>query len=221
MAASETLTRAMTGAGLVGAIVMAIIAGPWGHAGLLCLVFLLGWTEARAAFRLAWPDFGRWFHEGAGMLVVAVPTLGLLQLGWCGGAYAWSVPLGWFVLMWTNDTAAYIFGRSLGRHRIAPSISPGKTWEGWAGGTLSTLLVGYGVLGRWEGGAILGDAQWLMLAGVVAVLGPVGDLMESALKRKAGLKDSGNLLPGHGGILDRFDSHVIAAPVAAILLHVF
>lgn len=119
-----------------------------------------------------------------------------------------------FVLAWANDTAAYFAGRFLGRHKMFPRISPKKTWEGFAGGLLGSV-----------GGALVlramdpaGDLAALSVAGAVvlglgaAVLGPLGDLVESMLKRAAGVKDSGRLIPGHGGLLDRIDALLFIAP---------
>ncbi|HCZ07847.1 MAG TPA: phosphatidate cytidylyltransferase, partial [Flavobacteriales bacterium] len=104
---------------------------------------------------------------------------------------------------------------SFGRHPLAPSVSPKKTWEGWGGGAVVALLVG-GLLQHKLGSP--GSGHWVVLAALVSVFGPLGDLLESLLKRKAGIKDSGQILPGHGGILDRFDSHIIAAPIALLYL---
>ena len=127
--------------------------------------------------------------------------------------------MGWFVLVWANDSAAYVVGRRWGKTPIAPALSPGKTWEGWAGGLVATVLLGGLAVSKVAHVPGLGVWVWIALALVVSVLGPLGDLMESRLKRKARIKDSGELLPGHGGVLDRFDSHFFAAPVAAIVLH--
>jgi phosphatidate cytidylyltransferase len=117
-------------------------------------------------------------------------------------------------LIWAADTGAYFAGKNLGKHKLAPSISPGKTWEGWAGGALLTLAVG------WAAGYFLPDiplSHRLVAAGVVAIFGPLGDLAESMLKRSAGVKDSGTFLPGHGGLLDRFDAFLLVLPVLALL----
>ena len=116
--------------------------------------------------------------------------------------------------VWAADTGAYFAGKNFGKHKLAPSISPGKTWEGWAGGAGLTLLVG------WAAGYFLPDiplGHRLVAAGVVAVFGPLGDLAESMLKRSAGVKDSGTFLPGHGGLLDRFDAFLLVLPVLALL----
>jgi phosphatidate cytidylyltransferase len=118
------------------------------------------------------------------------------------------------VLIWAADTGAYFAGKNLGKHKLAPSISPAKTWEGWAGGALLTLATG------WAAGYFLPDiplSHRLVAAGVVAIFGPLGDLAESMLKRSAGVKDSGTFLPGHGGLLDRFDAFLLVLPVLALL----
>jgi phosphatidate cytidylyltransferase len=118
-------------------------------------------------------------------------------------------------LVWIADTAAYFAGRAWGRHKLAPSISPGKTWEGAAGGVAGALA--YAIICATLVEGILW-VPYLAAAALIAVLSIVGDLFESAAKRQAGAKDSGSLLPGHGGILDRIDSATAALPVAALLL---
>jgi phosphatidate cytidylyltransferase len=120
------------------------------------------------------------------------------------------------VLVWIVDTAAYFVGRRWGRRKLAPSISPGKTWEGAVGGVLGAAA--YAMIGSIGYGGV----QWLpfsvVCAVLLAVISIVGDLFESAAKRQAGVKDSGTLLPGHGGVLDRIDSAVAVLPIAAFLL---
>jgi phosphatidate cytidylyltransferase len=118
------------------------------------------------------------------------------------------------VLVWIADTAAYFVGRAWGRHKLAPAISPGKTWEGAAGGLIGALA--YAIIG---GFSIQGIAwaPFLAAAALLAMVSIVGDLFESAAKRQAGVKDSGSLLPGHGGILDRIDSATACLPLAALL----
>ena len=119
------------------------------------------------------------------------------------------------VLVWVADSAAYFVGRAWGRRRLAPSISPGKTWEGAAGGVAGALV--WAIICR----RIFQDAAWppyLAAAGFLAAASIVGDLFESAAKRRAGVKDSGALLPGHGGILDRIDSATAVLPLAALLM---
>ena len=165
-----------------------------------------------------WPNHGKPFSNiGAtimGLLYVTFPMTLLLVLAFYPDHYD---PRRVFLLIffiWAADTGAYFAGKNFGKHKLAPSISPGKTWEGWAGGAALTLLVG------WAAGYFLPDiplSHRLVAAGVVAVFGPLGDLAESMLKRSAGVKDSGTFLPGHGGLLDRFDAFLLVLPVLALL----
>lgn len=210
--------RLLTGAGIVAGIVMCILGGGTSWSILLALLVLQGWREARTAFALARPQWGVVLGSLLAGVVVSVPTAGLWGLGWHQGDYAPSTLIGWFVLVWVNDSFAYLVGRRWGKTRIAPALSPGKTWEGWFGGMVATVVLGALVLAPALGSSVPSAMTWGILALIVSVLGPVGDLSESALKRRAGLKDSGNILPGHGGVLDRFDSHFVAAPVAAMVL---
>ncbi|OGX83745.1 phosphatidate cytidylyltransferase [Hymenobacter lapidarius] len=121
-------------------------------------------------------------------------------------------------LIWASDIGAYAAGKTFGKHKLAPSISPGKTWEGWAGGFLLTLAVGWGLKFMMPDVPL---AHLLVAAGVVAVFGPLGDLAESMLKRSVGVKDSGTFMPGHGGLLDRFDAFLLVLPVLALLQLLF
>ena len=116
-----------------------------------------------------------------------------------------------FVIVWAADVGGYAVGRLFGRHKLAPSISPGKTWEGLAGGIALVLLAGLAAA-VW---LIAAEAYlaWLLLLLAAAVISVIGDLVESLLKRQAGVKDSGRLLPGHGGLLDRLDSLLAVAPL--------
>jgi len=127
-------------------------------------------------------------------------------------------------LVWCADVAAYFTGRALGRHKLAPKVSPGKTWEGAAGGVLAAI-VWVLASAQWDGsfGAALAQRHSLpvviLLTTLLAALSIVGDLYESLLKRRAGVKDSSALLPGHGGVLDRIDALLPVAPAAYCLLH--
>ncbi|MBO6576551.1 MAG: phosphatidate cytidylyltransferase [Rhodothermales bacterium] len=126
------------------------------------------------------------------------------------------VTMGLVILMWVGDTAAYYAGRAFGKRALAPTLSPKKTWEGAIGGALGAFITA-GVLSTvWSGG--LAYPHWLALAAIVSVLGPAGDLFESGFKRASNRKDSASILPGHGGVLDRFDALMFVAPVAAAYL---
>ena len=133
--------------------------------------------------------------------------------------YDMMIPLMLFVFLWVNDSGAYCSGSLFGRHKLFPRISPGKTWEGSIGGGILVLIVAVVV------GYLLGDGHalsipmWMGLGLVVVVLGTLGDLVESLFKRTLGIKDSGNILPGHGGILDRFDSSLMAIPAAVVYIY--
>ena len=118
------------------------------------------------------------------------------------------------VLVWIADTAAYFVGRAWGRHKLAPAISPGKSWEGAAGGLIGAALYAIIVAFFTQRGAHVALVTTAVVLGMVSI---VGDLFESAAKRQAGVKDSGTLLPGHGGILDRIDSATATLPLAALL----
>lgn len=122
------------------------------------------------------------------------------------------IPASIFYLVWASDTFAYLSGRSFGRTPLFPAVSPKKTWEGSIGGTVGAA--GIAVLLYYTVG-IFNLPQWIGLAVVIVIFGTIGDLIESMLKRSLGLKDSGNILPGHGGILDRFDAFLFAVPFAA------
>jgi len=141
------------------------------------------------------------------------------------------LPLSVFVFLWVNDTGAYCVGSLLGRHKLFPRISPGKSWEGSIGGAVFVLLAAYGIgyldnmtgLGAdspsWLANGMLSIPERLGLGLVVVVFGTWGDLVESLFKRTLGIKDSGNILPGHGGMLDRFDSSLLAIPAAVVYLY--
>ena len=142
-----------------------------------------------------------------------LPILGFLK-----GYYSWQVIMGTMLLLWASDSGAYFAGKTFGRHKLFPRISPGKTWEGWFGGTLTAILVGYLISLYFHD---LNLPQWLGIAIIVSVFGVLGDLIESLLKRSLQVKDSGTLIPGHGGILDRFDSLVLVVPFIVAFLKLF
>ena len=122
--------------------------------------------------------------------------------------FTWAVFL-LFILIWSSDSFAYFTGRMFGKHKMAPKISPKKTWEGFAGGVFFTLVLGYFIEQKFP--ELRGN--WMVIGLLVSVFAPLGDLVESQLKRTFGVKDSGNIIPGHGGVLDRLDSFIITAPV--------
>ncbi|MFZ4541694.1 MAG: phosphatidate cytidylyltransferase [Rickettsiales bacterium] len=118
-----------------------------------------------------------------------------------------------FAIVWTGDIAGYLFGKRFGKHKIAPAISPGKSWEGLAGSVVVSAIIG-AVLGS------VAPVPHAILGALFAVLGLGGDMFESAVKRKAGIKDSGSLIPGHGGLFDRVDALLPCAIFAAVALYI-
>jgi len=131
------------------------------------------------------------------------------------GAYNPHLLLGFFFLLWTNDTGAYLVGRSIGKHKLWERVSPKKTWEGFFGGLILSIGVGYIISMFYPE---LHYILWMIMAVIVSCAGTMGDLVESAFKRSIDAKDSGSILPGHGGILDRFDGVFLSTPFVLVLL---
>lgn len=123
--------------------------------------------------------------------------------------------IGFFILIWSNDTGAYLTGMLFGRHKLMERISPKKTWEGFIGGILIASVAAW-FLSDWLG--VVDKIHWIIIAIIISVAGTYGDLVESMLKRSTGVKDSGTIMPGHGGFLDRFDSALISFPVVYLFI---
>ncbi len=168
-----------------------------------------------------------WAYTMMSQLYIALPFSLLNILAFQSDAegvhYVWSVPLSVFVFLWINDTGAYICGSLLGRHKLFPRISPGKSWEGSIGGGILVILVAvlvWYLLEQYGENALgLSAIEWAGLGLTVVIFGTWGDLVESLFKRTLGIKDSGHILPGHGGMLDRFDSTLMAVPAAVVYLY--
>jgi phosphatidate cytidylyltransferase len=126
--------------------------------------------------------------------------------------------IGFFILIWANDTGAYLTGMSFGRHKLMERISPKKTWEGFIGGIIIASLIAW-FLSGWLG--VVDKIHWIIIALIVSIAGTYGDLIESMLKRSIGVKDSGTIMPGHGGFLDRFDSAIISFPLVYLFISLF
>lgn len=155
------------------------------------------------------------------VIYIALP-LGLMMYFFdpliISGPYHYGIVLGFLIILWLNDTGAYLVGSVVGKHKLFERISPGKTWEGSVGGAVSALLTAWGLSFIFRQ---LDASQWMILAVIVVVTGTLGDLVESMLKRSLGIKDSGNILPGHGGILDRFDAVLLSVPFVFVYLALF
>lgn len=180
---------------------------------LLYITTLLAWFFIPELFVQRSERFSQAALSLTGLIYVALPFACLPLVAYVDGIYIPLQVFGILLLVWSNDTGAYLAGMRFGKHLLLPAISPKKTWEGWAGGTALTLLTGW-LLSRWIDIWSLQDG--LVIAGLVAIWGPLGDLVESMLKREFEVKDSGKLLPGHGGVLDRFDAFLFALPPIAL-----
>lgn len=154
----------------------------------------------------------------AGLFYIGGGCIFLTMIPYKNDEFAKYLIMGIFILIWVNDSFAYLVGRSIGRTKLFLAVSPKKTWEGAIGGLIFTLLAAY-IMASYE--PIVSKGQWMLLAAAIVVMGSLGDLVESKLKRAAGVKDSGAILPGHGGMLDRLDSLIFAAPFAYLILNVF
>lgn len=165
-------------------------------------------------FRKKANPINNWAYYFLGQIYVAIPFSLLNYIIFIQGYQPWLL-LALFITLWVNDTGAYITGMLFGKHKLFERVSPKKTWEGFIGGAVFALISGY-VLSRFITDISLW--QWLVFSEIVVIFGTLGDLSESLLKRTENVKDAGKLIPGHGGILDRFDSMILAAPVIWIYL---
>lgn len=181
---------------------------------LYCIPFitLIFWLEL---FRKHPKPFSNIAFTFLGIIFAVVPFLCFYQLGFLDGAYNYEYPLGFLILLWSSDTGAYLAGRTFGKTKLFERHSPKKTWEGAIGGLLTSLLAAF-ILSQYFQG--IETWQWLVMSAIIVVFGTYGDLTESMLKRSYQIKDSGNIMPGHGGLLDRFDGLLLAAPLVYLFL---
>ena len=166
-----------------------------------------------------------WAYAMMSQLYIALPFSCINILAYTSGEFYWLMPLSIFIFLWCNDTGAYLSGSLSGKHKLFPRVSPGKSWEGSIGGGILVVAIA-AVVGYLEpttaegiGRSGMNILEWMGLGLVVVFFGTWGDLVESLFKRTLGVKDSGNILPGHGGMLDRFDSSLMAIPAAVVYLY--
>lgn len=150
-------------------------------------------------------------------LYLGVPFVLLFAAGFVSGTYDYSFILGFFILTWLYDTFAYLIGIAIGQRRLFERISPKKSWEGFIGGATVALLCAYFVSLIFP---VLSHQQWAVVSLIASLGGTLGDLTESRIKRQFEVKDSGKILPGHGGLLDRFDSILVSVPIYFVYLHI-
>ncbi len=201
-------------------------------------VFFLAIADVRLnlylAFMLGFPFFASIFfaelyrNSPTPFQNIAITLLGIIYVvmpfvAWTnymyplGVAYNPHILLGYFFILWTNDTGAYIVGVPLGKHKLWERISPNKTWEGFIGGIAFCLAVAW-VISHYF--TELSPLLWMLIAFVTSIFGTLGDLVKSMFKRSLNIKDSGSILPGHGGILDRFDGFLLSTPFVLCLLYI-
>ena len=214
-------------AGLLLYVISTMVAAGWlpGSA-FLILIPVVSAVMIIELFRKVERPFDSLAHTFFSILYTAVPFsmfpftafshTGLEPLIQMKGVeFSPGIPVGFFLLLWTNDTGAYLAGSLIGKHRLFERISPKKSWEGFFGGLILTLLVAL-LFSGWLGVADAGG--WMIIAVIISIAGTAGDLIESMLKRSLGLKDSGTVMPGHGGFLDRFDSVVVSFPLVYLYI---
>jgi phosphatidate cytidylyltransferase len=213
-------TRSMTAAVFTAIMLAGILFNAWLFVILFFLVHFGCWEEYIKLIRkISALHFNR--NLVFGFFYISLPILLLIDLRMTPVVPAVSdndfkvIPCGIIFSIWINDTIAYIVGSFIGKTPLS-SISPKKTWEGTIGGAVLCVVV-MSLLGKWHG--LYPTTDWVVISALCAVFGTLGDLLESKMKRLAGVKDSGTLMPGHGGFLDRFDSLLIATP--AVWLYVY
>jgi phosphatidate cytidylyltransferase len=161
-------------------------------------------------------EFSTLAFQVLGLMYITLPIVMLTKMGFFNSFdYSAGLPMGFFLLLWTSDTGAYLAGRSFGKHKLFERVSPKKTWEGSFGGLILTLAVAYGISFLFDD---VNTIDWLIIGALIVVFGTFGDLFESLLKRNLHIKDSGKILPGHGGVLDRFDGLFLAVPAVFFYL---
>jgi phosphatidate cytidylyltransferase len=202
----------LTTAVYISLIALAVLAG-------LVLV-ARAWTTGRILgwFRAFYGKAGFWYIGTFSSFILLRAVQGRIRVG----AFAEADRGAWVMLcvavcVWSTDTFAFFTGKAIGNHKLAPKLSPGKTMEGFIGGLLGAVIAG-ALFGHWIG---LAWANGAVIGAIAGLIGPLGDLFESGLKRELGIKDFGNLMPGHGGVLDRFDSLMFVAPIAYLYLVFF
>jgi phosphatidate cytidylyltransferase len=233
MALNKEVFKTRTITAVVFALVMlaGLFVNKWTFIALFTVIHFGAWYEF---VRIMKKIYGSKFlpYTFFGLFYITMPILmllwlGLTSIGLTAGTlsinhlyYSPILPIAVILSIWINDTMAYIVGSLIGKTPFS-KISPKKTWEGTAGGAILCVVV-MGLLGYFLPALqVLPVQHWLCIAAIAAVAGTLGDLLESKLKRMAGIKDSGSFMPGHGGFLDRFDSLLVATPFVWVYVYLF
>lgn len=203
-----------------------VASGVLPRVSFLCIIPLIFIALTIELFRKNERPFDSLAHTFFSVLYTAVPVslFPFAAFGRAGVAplvpmngieFSPGIIAGFFLLLWTNDTGAFLIGSVAGKHRLFERISPKKSWEGFFAGAVLTIIVSL-LMPRWIG--VTGRTGWIVIALIISIAGTTGDLVESMLKRSVGLKDSGSVMPGHGGFLDRFDSVVVSFPLVYLFI---
>ena len=184
------------------------------------LIFLLTFTIfalfIHELFKKSETPFSNISNTLGGLVYACLPFTFFHGMAFVNGAYNFHYPLAFMLLLWGSDTGAYMIGIKFGKHKLFERHSPKKTWEGFAGGLFTSCTVAFIISFYYTE---LAWFDWVIIAVLTCIFGTIGDLIESMFKRSIHVKDSGEILPGHGGLLDRFDGLLLAAPVVYTYLH--
>jgi phosphatidate cytidylyltransferase len=224
-------TRSLTAVVFVIVMLAGLLWSKWSFIILFSIIFVGCWMEFVKLVRKIHP-YNYPPYLFLGLIYITMPILMMLYLGFCKSyindryddpnqfMYSSIYPCAIIFSIWINDTMAYIVGSLIGKTPFS-KISPKKTWEGTLGGILLCIIV-IGLLGHYIVIAkTIETKHWIAIAAICAIFGTVGDLLESKIKRMADVKDSGSIMPGHGGFLDRFDSLLVATPFVWLYVHLF
>jgi phosphatidate cytidylyltransferase len=207
----------MTGAGIYVLLVLAAFQMMSFHH-LALILPLLFFPFLAALLRTDVMSLTQAVISTLGVLYIFIP-LALLNFypnpAFVEGQYEKSILLGFLIMVWTNDSFAYLTGKLIGKHKLYEKVSPKKTWEGSIGGLVFSMVAAY-ILSLFF--PVLSTSEWLTMSILTVIFGVIGDLFESLMKRMYGLKDSGNIIPGHGGVLDRFDALFFSSPMVFVYL---
>ena len=194
-----------------------------GNSLLPSLLVIAGAVMIFSIFQKDHKDFLKTGYLYAGLLYIGLPLALSNAVVYSNGTYSGLLMVAFFIIIWASDTGAYSFGMLFGQKiwpaKLCPTISPKKSWAGFIGGLLTAVLAG--AILNWTGLFSFPLLHCLIVAAIMSVTGVLGDLFESLWKRSAGIKDSGNIIPGHGGLMDRFDSALFAIPAGYIYLLIF
>jgi phosphatidate cytidylyltransferase len=215
-------TRSLTAVVFVIVMLAGLLWNAWAFIILFTLIHFGCWYEFVELVKKMRPR--RFINTVSfGFIYITLPVLLIadLRLTYLSGPLTDNtlkvIPCGIIFSLWINDTMQYIVGSLIGKHPFS-KISPKKTWEGTIGGSILCIIV-ITLIGKWTG--FYRTTDWIAISAICALFGTLGDLLESKIKRVAAVKDSGTLMPGHGGFLDRFDSLLIAVPFVWVYVHLF